>query len=56
MLKGDSDVGGTVTFEQAVPLGPVTVTGDLKNLDPSAKRGFHIQCVPALRAQLELRR
>lgn len=45
MLKGDSGVSGTVTFEQSAKGGPVTVSGELKNLDPSAKRGFHIQCV-----------
>jgi len=42
VLSGDSDVGGTVTFEQSTPLGPVSITGNLDNLDPSSKRGFHI--------------
>ncbi|KAJ7134689.1 Cu/Zn superoxide dismutase [Mycena epipterygia] len=40
VLKGDSKVTGTVTFEQKN--GVTTVTGDLKNLDPLASRGFHI--------------
>jgi superoxide dismutase, Cu-Zn family len=44
VLKGDS-ASGTVIFEQSVPFGPVTVTGDLKGLDASALRGFHIQYV-----------
>ncbi|KAJ3526747.1 hypothetical protein NM688_g8222 [Phlebia brevispora] len=42
VLKGDSGVGGTVIFTQSDPSGPVTVTGDLAGLDPSAQRGFHI--------------
>jgi Cu-Zn family superoxide dismutase len=31
-----------VTFEQSTVNGPVTVTGELHNLDPLASRGFHI--------------
>ncbi|KAF8627494.1 hypothetical protein AX17_006305 [Amanita inopinata Kibby_2008] len=42
VLKGDSLVTGTVTFEQRSSNGPVSVTGHLKNLDPRALRGFHI--------------
>lgn len=42
MLKGEQ-VSGTVTFTQTEPTAPVTVSGELKNLDPSAQRGFHIQ-------------
>ncbi|KAI0061396.1 hypothetical protein BV25DRAFT_1886644 [Artomyces pyxidatus] len=42
VLSGDSPVSGTVTFEQSSKSGVVTVTGDLRGLDPSAKRGFHI--------------
>ncbi|KAA1469877.1 Copper/Zinc superoxide dismutase [Dentipellis sp. KUC8613] len=42
VLTGSSNIGGTVTFEQATKNGPVTVTGDLQNLDPSSLRGFHI--------------
>lgn len=53
VLKGDSSTGGTVTFEQSKPLGPVTVTGDLKGLDASAFRGFHVQYVnPFLRRSI----
>lgn len=46
VLKGDSSVSGTVTFEQSTASGEVTVKGDLKGLDPSSSRGFHIQYVP----------
>lgn len=45
VLKGDSPVTGTVIFEQATKTGPVKVTGEVRNLDPLAKRGFHIQYV-----------
>ncbi|EIW59681.1 uncharacterized protein TRAVEDRAFT_46982 [Trametes versicolor FP-101664 SS1] len=41
VLKGEQ-VSGTVTFTQTEPTAPVTVSGELKNLDPSAQRGFHI--------------
>jgi len=42
VLKGDSPVTGAVMFEQTTKTGPVKVTGELKNLDPLSKRGFHI--------------
>ncbi|KAI9060870.1 hypothetical protein FKP32DRAFT_1760000 [Trametes sanguinea] len=41
VLQGEK-VSGTVTFTQPYPTAPVTVSGEIKNLDPSAKRGFHI--------------
>ncbi|KAK0188081.1 superoxide dismutase [Armillaria mellea] len=41
-LSGDSKVIGKVTFEQASVDAPVTVSGNLEGLDPSASRGFHI--------------
>ncbi|KAF7365159.1 NAD(P)-bd-dom domain-containing protein [Mycena venus] len=41
VLKGDSQATGTVTFEQQKS-GVVTVKGELRNLSPSASRGFHI--------------
>ncbi|KAI0662092.1 superoxide dismutase [Cubamyces menziesii] len=41
VLQGDA-VSGTVTFIQPYPTAPVTVSGEIKNLDPSAQRGFHI--------------
>ncbi|KAG1772454.1 superoxide dismutase [Suillus occidentalis] len=42
VLKGDSPVTGTITFEQSSADGPVKVSGEIKNLDPSSQRGFHI--------------
>jgi len=41
-LSGNSKVTGLVSFEQAHKGAPVKVKGYLQNLDPSAKRGFHI--------------
>lgn len=42
VLKGDSPVSGTITFEQSSADGPVKVSGEIKNLDPSSQRGFHV--------------
>lgn len=43
VLSGpESKAFGTVAFEQVSSTGAVTVTGDLQNLDPSVRRGFHI--------------
>jgi len=42
VLKGDSKVTGVITFSQEQEGGPVTVSGDIKNMDASAERGFHI--------------
>ncbi|KAG2033752.1 superoxide dismutase [Suillus americanus] len=42
VLKGDSPVTGTITFEQSSADGPVKVSGEIENLDPSSLRGFHI--------------
>ncbi|EJC97815.1 copper zinc superoxide dismutase [Fomitiporia mediterranea MF3/22] len=42
MLSGDSDVSGIVTFTQAGLLAPVIISGEVKGLDPNAKRGFHV--------------
>lgn len=55
VLKGDSDAFGTVTFTQANLGDSVTVSLDLKGLDPSAKRGFHIQCVPLYQETIAVR-
>ncbi|CEL56939.1 Superoxide dismutase [Cu-Zn] OS=Cryptococcus gattii GN=SOD1 PE=2 SV=3 [Rhizoctonia solani AG-1 IB] len=42
-VKGpNSNVTGVVHFSQSSPTGPVFITGELKNLDPNAERGFHI--------------
>ncbi|KAG2129485.1 superoxide dismutase [Suillus clintonianus] len=42
VLKGDSPVAGTITFEQSSADGPVKISGEINNLDPSSQRGFHI--------------
>ncbi|PCH39797.1 hypothetical protein WOLCODRAFT_136496 [Wolfiporia cocos MD-104 SS10] len=42
VLKGDSGASGTVTFVQTAPTASVTITGELRGLDPKARRGFHI--------------
>ncbi|KAJ3520815.1 hypothetical protein NMY22_g12579 [Coprinellus aureogranulatus] len=41
VLKGTT-ANGTVTFQQKTKTGPVTITGNLTGLDPSALRGLHI--------------
>ncbi|KAI0075099.1 hypothetical protein K474DRAFT_1625088 [Panus rudis PR-1116 ss-1] len=41
VLNGEK-VSGTVTFLQSKLGQPVTIVGDLKGLDPSEKRGFHV--------------
>ena len=42
VLRGDSAVGGTVTFEQSSETSPTTITYDIKGSDASAERGMHI--------------
>ena len=42
VLRGDSNVSGTVTFEQASESAPTTISYDIKGNDPSAQRGMHI--------------
>ncbi|KAL8936741.1 MAG: hypothetical protein Q9211_004035 [Gyalolechia sp. 1 TL-2023] len=42
VLRGDSTVKGTVTFDQASESSPTIVTHDIQGSDPSAKRGMHI--------------
>jgi len=42
VLRGDSKVTGTVTFEQASESSPTTITYDISGNDPSAERGMHI--------------
>ncbi|OBZ71420.1 Superoxide dismutase [Cu-Zn] [Grifola frondosa] len=49
MLTGNT-VSGTVTFTQTSPTGVVTISGSIENLDPSAKRGFHIHAAGDLSA------
>ncbi|KAL8716402.1 MAG: hypothetical protein Q9220_000309 [cf. Caloplaca sp. 1 TL-2023] len=42
VLRGDSTVKGTVTFEQASESSPTTISYDIQGNDPSAKRGMHV--------------
>ena len=42
VLRGDSNVKGTVTFEQSSESSPTTITYDITGHDPSAQRGMHI--------------
>ncbi|KAI4117092.1 MAG: hypothetical protein LQ345_002590 [Seirophora villosa] len=42
VLRGDSNVKGTVTFEQDSDSSPTTISYDIQGNDPSAKRGMHI--------------
>lgn len=42
VVRGDSKVSGTVTFEQEHEAGPTTVTWDISGHDANAKRGLHI--------------
>lgn len=42
VVRGDSKVAGTVTFEQASETAPTTISWDITGYDPNAKRGMHI--------------
>ncbi|KAG8525812.1 uncharacterized protein KY384_000572 [Bacidia gigantensis] len=42
VLRGDSNVKGTVTFEQASESAPTSITFDITGHDASAKRGMHV--------------
>ena len=42
MLRGDSNVKGTVSFEQASEDAPTTISWDLSGHDASAERGIHV--------------
>lgn len=42
VLRGDSSVGGTVTFEQTSESGPTKITYHITGNDPSAERGMHV--------------
>ncbi|THH05503.1 hypothetical protein EW145_g4745 [Phellinidium pouzarii] len=42
VLSGDSGVTGTVYFTQTATSGPVTVSGEIRNLGANAKKGFHV--------------
>ncbi|KAJ5649609.1 uncharacterized protein N7484_003332 [Penicillium longicatenatum] len=42
VIRGDSKIAGTVTFEQADESVPTTVTWNITGNDANAERGFHI--------------
>lgn len=42
VLRGDSTVKGTVTFEQESEATPISISWDIEGNDPNALRGFHI--------------
>ena len=42
VLRGDSKVGGTFTFEQSSESSPTTISYDITGHDPSAERGVHV--------------
>ena len=42
VVRGDSKVSGTVTFEQESESAPTTVSWDISGQDANAKRGMHI--------------
>jgi len=41
-LRGDSNVTGTVTFEQANESSLTTISWDITGHDPNAERGMHV--------------
>ncbi|EFE37554.1 hypothetical protein TRV_07774 [Trichophyton verrucosum HKI 0517] len=42
VVRGDSNVKGTVTFEQESEAEPTTISWNITGHDPNAQRGFHI--------------
>jgi Cu-Zn family superoxide dismutase len=42
VLRGDSNVKGTVTFEQENESSPTTVSWNITGNDPNAERGMHV--------------
>ncbi|EZF22602.1 superoxide dismutase [Cu-Zn] [Trichophyton rubrum D6] len=42
VVRGDSNVKGTVTFEQESENAPTTISWNITGHDPNAQRGFHI--------------
>jgi superoxide dismutase, Cu-Zn family len=42
VVRGDSTVKGTVTFEQESESSPTTISWDISGNDPNAERGFHV--------------
>jgi len=47
VLRGESKVTGEVQFEQTSEDAPTKITYNLVGLDPSSKRGFHVQYLPS---------
>jgi superoxide dismutase, Cu-Zn family len=43
VLRGESRVTGEVQFEQASEGSPTKITYNISGMDPSSKRGFHVQ-------------
>ncbi|KAI9828285.1 MAG: hypothetical protein M1819_006623 [Sarea resinae] len=42
VLRGDSKVNGTVTFEQASESAPTTISWNISGHDSNAERGLHV--------------
>jgi len=42
VLRGDSKITGTVTFEQSSESSPTTITYDISGHDANAERGMHV--------------
>ncbi|KAF1985353.1 copper/zinc binding superoxide dismutase [Aulographum hederae CBS 113979] len=42
VVRGDSNVKGTVTFEQESESSPTTITYSITGNDPNAERGMHV--------------
>jgi len=42
VVRGDSNITGSITFEQASESSPTKITWDITGHDPNAKRGMHI--------------
>ena len=43
VLRGESRVTGEVQFEQTSEDSPTKITYNITGMDPSSKRGFHVQ-------------
>ena len=42
VVRGDSKVTGTVTFEQPSESAPTSISWNIKGNDANAQRGFHV--------------
>jgi hypothetical protein len=43
VLRGESNVKGDVVLEQTSEDAPTKITYNITGMDPSSKRGFHVQ-------------